>query len=69
MTTPVEELELHTKREIGHAVHGLDAVIHGLLIACVARGHVFPASARRCSQSRWRFASEAASSGSRARRT
>jgi MoxR-like ATPase len=40
MTTPVEELELHTKREIGHAVHGLDAVIHGLLIACVARGHV-----------------------------
>jgi MoxR-like ATPase len=40
MTTPVEELELHMRREIGRAVHGLDAVIHGLLVACVARGHV-----------------------------
>jgi len=40
MTTPVEELELHMRREIGRAVHGLEAVIHGLLVACVARGHV-----------------------------
>ncbi len=40
MTTPVEELELHMRREIGRAAHGVDAVIHGLLVACVARGHV-----------------------------
>ena len=40
MTTPVEELELHLRREIGRVVHGADAVIHGLLMACVARGHV-----------------------------
>jgi MoxR-like ATPase len=40
MSTPVEELELHLRREIGRVVHGADAVIHGLLMACVARGHV-----------------------------
>jgi MoxR-like ATPase len=40
MTTPVEELELHLRREIGRVVHGADAVIHGLLMACIARGHV-----------------------------
>jgi MoxR-like ATPase len=40
MTNPVEELELHMRREIGRAVHGVEAVIHGLLLACVARGHV-----------------------------
>jgi MoxR-like ATPase len=40
MTTPIEELELHLRREIGQVVHGADAVIHGLLMACVARGHV-----------------------------
>jgi MoxR-like ATPase len=40
MSTPVEELEMHLRREIGRAVHGVEAVIHGLLVACVARGHV-----------------------------
>jgi MoxR-like ATPase len=40
MSTPVEDLELHLRGEIGRAVHGADAVIHGLLIASLARGHV-----------------------------
>ena len=40
MSTPVEELENQLRREIGRVVHGADAVIHGLLMACIARGHV-----------------------------
>ena len=40
MSTPVEELEDQLRREIGRVVHGADAVIHGLLMACIARGHV-----------------------------
>lgn len=40
MSTPLQDFELHLRREIGRAVHGADAVIHGLVIACVARGHV-----------------------------
>ena len=40
MTTPVERLEQVLRTEIGRVAHGLDAVIHGLLIACIARGHV-----------------------------
>ena len=40
MSTPVEELELHLRREISRVVHGADSVIHGLLMACIARGHV-----------------------------
>jgi MoxR-like ATPase len=40
MTTPVEQLEQVLRTEIGRVAHGLDAVIHGLMIACVARGHV-----------------------------
>jgi MoxR-like ATPase len=40
MSTPLQDLELHLRREIGRVVHGADGVIHGLLMACVARGHV-----------------------------
>jgi MoxR-like ATPase len=40
MSTPLQELELHLRREIGRIVHGADGVIHGLVTACVARGHV-----------------------------
>src|SRR5262245_28694444 len=40
MSTPLQDFELHLRREIGRAVHGADAVIHALVIACIARGHV-----------------------------
>jgi len=40
MTTPVEELELHLRREMGRVVHGAEGIVHGLLTACIARGHV-----------------------------
>ncbi len=40
MTTPVEKLELLLRAEIGRVAHGVEALIHGLTIACVARGHV-----------------------------
>ena len=40
MSTPLQDFELHLRREIGRVVHGADAVIHGLLTACIARGHV-----------------------------
>jgi len=40
MNTPVENLEAHLRTEIGRAVHGADTLIHGLMVACVARGHV-----------------------------
>jgi MoxR-like ATPase len=40
MTTPVERLEQLLRTEIGRVAHGVDQVIHGLMIACVARGHV-----------------------------
>ncbi len=40
MSTPLQDFELHLRREIGRAVHGADGVIHGLLTACIARGHV-----------------------------
>ena len=40
MTTPVEKLEQVLCAEIGRVAHGVDSMIHGLMIACVARGHV-----------------------------
>ncbi|MEX1994454.1 MAG: MoxR family ATPase [Steroidobacteraceae bacterium] len=40
MNTPVEILETHLRTEIGRVVHGADGLIHGLLLASVARGHV-----------------------------
>jgi MoxR-like ATPase len=40
MTTPVERLEQQLRGEIGRVAHGVDQVIHSLMIACVARGHV-----------------------------
>ena len=40
MSTPLQDLELHLNREIGRVVHGAEGVIHGLLTACIARGHV-----------------------------
>ncbi len=40
MSTPVEELDLQLRREIGKAVHGADTMIHGLMTASLARGHM-----------------------------
>jgi MoxR-like ATPase len=40
MSTPLQDFEIHLRREIGRVVHGADAVIHALLAACIARGHV-----------------------------
>jgi MoxR-like ATPase len=40
MSNPVRDLELGLQREIGRVAHGVDALVHGLMIACVARGHV-----------------------------
>ncbi len=40
MTTPAEELEKTLKRNLGEVVFGLEATIHGLCLALVAKGHV-----------------------------
>ncbi len=40
MNNPVQILEQRLRGEVGRVAHGVDAVIHGLMIACVARGHV-----------------------------
>jgi len=40
MSTPLQDVELLLRREIGRVVHGADALVHGLLTACVARGHI-----------------------------
>ena len=40
MSNPVQLFEERLRREIGRVAHGVEAVVHGLTIACVARGHV-----------------------------